>query len=262
MAIVAKSETDLARQARRAAAIVLTLFTLTGLAALLIWTRPVPRPPLSAAHLLWLLPLALLGVTAKLLNPSLIPIRGYMGERRVLGALRRLSDGHRILNDVTVCDEGRAAQIDHVVVSPFGIWCVETKSHFGVIKGKEADRTWTQIKQAESGKRYRKSFYSPVRQNATHCRRLNGYLRAASGIDEPARSVVVFTAAERIDVETTTPVVRTAKVAQTIRAAEADARLSEEQVEQIVRLLGALPPAAPGPATEADEGCLTRPDTT
>jgi len=107
----------------------------------------------------------------------LASIRGYLGENRVSRELESLPEGYSILNDLRLTAGKNPAQIDHVVVSPSGIWCVETKSHLGRIFGKEEEKEWTQVKFSERGRRYTKKFYNPILQNRTHCRRLEEYLK-------------------------------------------------------------------------------------
>lgn len=92
-------------------------------------------------------------------------MKGRIGERRVA---RRLRDGlgreYEILNDIYLPSrEGETTQIDHVVVSPYGIFVVETKNWTGWIFGDAQSAKWTQVV-------YRKksSFQNPIRQNFKH----------------------------------------------------------------------------------------------
>lgn len=92
-------------------------------------------------------------------------MKGRIGERRVA---RRLRDGlgqeYEILNDIYLPSrEGETTQIDHIVVSPYGIFVVETKNWTGWIFGDARSAKWTQTV-------YRKksSFQNPMRQNYKH----------------------------------------------------------------------------------------------
>ncbi len=49
-----------------------------------------------------------------------------------------------LLNDVTLPAEGGSTQIDHVVVSQFGVFVIETKNMKGWIFGSEDQAMWTQ----------------------------------------------------------------------------------------------------------------------
>lgn len=49
-----------------------------------------------------------------------------------------------IINNVTLPIENGTTQIDHIIVSKFGIFVIETKNFSGWIFGKKDDLTWTQ----------------------------------------------------------------------------------------------------------------------
>ena len=54
---------------------------------------------------------------------------GDSGEFTVARQLRRLPDKYRVINDLLLpAGKGHTTQIDHVVVSPFGIFVIETKN--------------------------------------------------------------------------------------------------------------------------------------
>jgi len=91
--------------------------------------------------------------------------KGRRGEKFVAGRLRKgLPDEYLMLNDVYLpCSDGTTAQIDHVIVSKYGIFVVETKNYSGWIFGSEGDREWTQ-----SIYRKKSRFRNPMRQNYKH----------------------------------------------------------------------------------------------
>jgi hypothetical protein len=89
---------------------------------------------------------------------------GKRGERRVCSTLDKLSDEYNILNDIMLrTKNGRTIQIDHIVVSPYGIFVIETKNYQGIIIGNGNADEWTQN---IWGNEY--TFYNPVRQNYAH----------------------------------------------------------------------------------------------
>ena len=53
---------------------------------------------------------------------------GKMGERRVARKLHWLSKEYITLNDVLLPTRYGTTQIDHIVVSPYGIFIIETKN--------------------------------------------------------------------------------------------------------------------------------------
>ena len=64
-------------------------------------------------------------------------------------------------------------QVDHAVVSPFGIFVVETKNYTGFIQGAEDQAQWTQT--FGSGGRF--AFPNPIWQNRLHLRALAQFLK-------------------------------------------------------------------------------------
>lgn len=114
--------------------------------------------------------LCLLGAICGSSTPEAI---GNIGELRTALYLHKLSaDTYTVFNDVIVADsEGRTAQIDHIVVSRYGIFVVETKCYKGWIFGNEKSRTWTQS--LWTGRRWyatseKHKFQNPIRQNWRH----------------------------------------------------------------------------------------------
>ena len=91
--------------------------------------------------------------------------KGARGEKLVAGRLRKgLPEEYLILNDIYLpLPDGTTAQIDHIVVSQYGIFVVETKNYSGWIFGDEKSAQWTQTI-------YRKKsqFQNPKRQNYKH----------------------------------------------------------------------------------------------
>lgn len=112
--------------------------------------------------------------------------KGVLGEALVKFAAKlRLPAGtyHRIHNVTFPTPEG-STQIDHVFVSRFGIFVVETKNMKGWIVGGENKAQWTQRIFKESFK-----FQNPLRQNYKHVRALEAILDVPP---EVIHSVVVF----------------------------------------------------------------------
>lgn len=164
-------------------------------------------------------------------------VLGARGERRVFRLLKNLPDEYCILNDVTIRYGDQEAQIDHVLVSIHGIWCIETKDHVGWIYGNDRWHEWTQTKRSSGGRIYKKRFHSPVKQNYVHCIKLQNYLYLKLGVDVSIKSIVVFTSAERLEVESSTLVVSPRELTETILSWDPDQELSEEQVEKLAELL-------------------------
>lgn len=58
---------------------------------------------------------------------------GKMGEKLVAMKLYWLSGEYIVLNDVLLPAKNGTSQVDHIVVSPYGIFVIETKNYKGWI---------------------------------------------------------------------------------------------------------------------------------
>ena len=112
--------------------------------------------------------------------------KGWIGERRVNKGLQRaLSEqDYMIIANLTLPTQDGTTQIDHVVVSRFGIFVIETKNMKGWIFGKTNQAKWTQ--QIYRGK---KRFQNPLRQNYKHVKAIQDALGIA---EEQIHNLVAF----------------------------------------------------------------------
>ena len=97
--------------------------------------------------------------------------KGFLGETVINVAmwLKLEKDIYHRLNNVTLpLANGGSTQIDHVIVSIYGIFVIETKNYKGWIYGSEKQRQWTQA--FANGKKYK--FQNPLRQNYLHIKTL------------------------------------------------------------------------------------------
>jgi hypothetical protein len=112
--------------------------------------------------------------------------KGFIGEAMVNMAARLRLDknDYHLIKNVTIPTEDGTTQIDHIIVSRYGIFVVETKNMKGWIFGNERQKTWTQ-----QIYRSKHRFQNPLHQNYKHTK----ILEAALGL-EPDKlfSVVVF----------------------------------------------------------------------
>ena len=135
---------------------------------------------------LWWVPLLLVVVAIfKIFKPY---IKGKVGEIAVAAHVKLyLKEHYILLNDLTLPDaEGGTTQIDHILLSPFGIFVIETKNYKGWIFGGERQKQWTQ-------KIYQKSFkfQNPIHQNYKHMKVLEQILSDIVDV-EFLHSVIVF----------------------------------------------------------------------
>lgn len=133
-------------------------------------------------HQFWWIPVAVIVLTI-FKNPW---FKGIFGEFLINIFTTLLLDKkvYRLLHNVTLTTPDGTTQIDHVIVSPFGIFVVETKNYQGWIFGSAEQATWTQ-------KIYKKThkFQNPLRQNYKHVKALEALLGVSL---ENIHSVIVF----------------------------------------------------------------------
>ncbi|NRH43690.1 NERD domain-containing protein [Pseudomonas sp. MS15a(2019)] len=134
-----------------------------------------------APTLFWLLPLAF--VIGLLKSPW---VKGYLGELlvRLFAHWQLDKQTYRRLHNVTLPTPDGTTQIDHVFLSRYGIFVVETKNLSGWIFGNERQAQWTQ-------KLYRRTFkfQNPLRQNYKHLKALEAILGVSP---EHLHSVITF----------------------------------------------------------------------
>lgn len=112
--------------------------------------------------------------------------KGVLGEFVVNLSAKFLLDKqqYHLIKNVTLPTEDGSTQIDHIIVSVFGVFVVETKNMKGWIFGSPRQKTWTQKIYKHSYK-----FQNPLHQNYKHVRTLQRLL----GLDEyQLHSVIVF----------------------------------------------------------------------
>ena len=71
--------------------------------------------------------------------------KGKRGEQRVYDVLSNLSEEYHILDDVILKTKNGTTQIDHIIVSKYGIFTIETKNYRGDIYGEDYRKEWTQL---------------------------------------------------------------------------------------------------------------------
>ena len=98
---------------------------------------------------------------------------GWFGERKTqfnlwLSLNTKL---YQRFHDVIIPSNNGTTQIDHIFVSPFGLFIVETKNYKGWIYGSESQSSWTQVIYKS-----KYSFQNPLRQTHRHKKVLSKFL--------------------------------------------------------------------------------------
>lgn len=110
--------------------------------------------------------------------------RNYLGEKNVNIILNFLPKDYHLFTDIYLEVNGVTTQIDHLIVSNYGIFVIETKNYSGWIYGGDNFEYWTQNMY---GKKYK--FYNPIKQNLSHINILENVLRIPKAKFVP---IVVF----------------------------------------------------------------------
>ena len=135
-------------------------------------------------------------------RPSIL---GNRGEAKVRSILSKLPESDYIVrNDILLNTEHGTSQIDHVVVSVYGIFVIETKNIRGWILGDQYGDEW--VKNVY-GNKYR--FRNPLKQNYGHVKALERALELPFSIFIP---IVVFSRRARLKIETKQTVIYTDKL--------------------------------------------------
>lgn len=123
--------------------------------------------------------------------------RGFMGEFWVKRELQKLpKDSYIVLNDIMLKSKNKTSQMDHIVISKYGIFVIEMKNYFGLVTGNEYNDKWIQ----HMGK---KKFYfkNPIHQNYGHIQSLKEVL----GLDDSYFiSIICFSNQATLKVNTKT----------------------------------------------------------
>jgi predicted RNA-binding Zn-ribbon protein involved in translation (DUF1610 family) len=158
-------------------------------------------------------------------------IKGTLGEYRVARRLHRLNKNeYKVYNDIYLKAKGRSIQIDHLVLSIYGIFVIEIKTYKGWIFGHEKSKYWTQIL-------YKKKYqiYNPIIQNWSHI----NFLKNISADFKHLNyfSIIVFAGSAKLKkINASVPVIYKGKLLKTIRQNN-EVHLTTNQLGRIHNLL-------------------------
>lgn len=162
---------------------------------------------------------------------------GEIGEEQVASRLEELSpDNYIVINDLLLHDGSYTTQIDHLVISRFGLFVIETKNIHGKIYGSDNKEFWSQYLPDWGYKRYGSTQMHEVRnplwQNAGHIRALRKHL----GQDIPIQGIIAFPNEADVRVNVSQPVLYWRQVIPYIKQFDI-AVLSDEDVIRINNLV-------------------------
>jgi hypothetical protein len=185
----------------------------------------IPFIPHFMPTLTWLIPPIVLLV---LLNSPWA--KGHIGEWqvRLFAGWRLDKSTYRSVHNVTLDTPDGTTQIDHVFISTFGIFVLETKNMRGWIFGTPDQTQWTQ-------KLYRRTFkfQNPLRQNYKHLKALEATLGVAP---ERLHSVISFVGGSRFKTQMPVNVTEGMGFIRYIRSFRQPV-FSEAEVEVLLKIL-------------------------
>ena len=119
-------------------------------------------------------------------------IIGWFGEHWTRKALKNLPKEYIMLNNVFIYVDNYTHEIDHVIVSPYGIFSIETKQYNGYFTGDKYDKKW--VRHVGRKKYY---YNNPIRQNYGHVKSLSKLLNIS---DDKIYNVVCIPSTAKLQI--------------------------------------------------------------
>ena len=160
-------------------------------------------------------------------------VKGYVGEKLVSKRLSKLNKRkYKVINNLLLKTSKGTAQIDHIVISQYGVFVIETKNYKGIITGNEYDDNWNQILFNN-----KEVLRNPIKQN-------NGHIKALKDVIPTLRynkinSIILFTKRSKLKVNTETIVIYYNKVNKVIKRSRKK-EFTKEEVDYIYKKLNEL----------------------
>jgi hypothetical protein len=161
--------------------------------------------------------------------------KGYVGELSIRMKLKKLNkDEYFLINDLTIeKNDGKTSQIDHILISIYGIFVIETKNYKGWIVGNEHSEYWTQVIYKR-----KERIYNPLRQNYGHILALKELLQSFGELT--FIPIVSFSIRADLKLEQMkSEVVYSTKLLKTIKK-YTNNEMSKDKVEEIYNYLKVL----------------------
>lgn len=175
----------------------------------------------------WAIPILVLRIV---LQKNRAKLKGNAGEKSIKKVLKNLPAEYRVLNDILLKSENDTgySQIDHIVLSPYCIFVIETKSYNSkaTITGNDSMAKW--CKNVYGHKEF---FQNPVIQNYGHIKTLSSLLGEYEEL--PICSVVVFTSDCNLSVDSKTYVVHLNQLLEVIMHNSTNPILGENRLNEI-----------------------------
>lgn len=153
--------------------------------------------------------------------------QGKKGERAVNDVLSSLGKNYVLMKSVLLPTKTGSTELDHVVVSVYGIFVIETKNYSGTVKGDENSKNWIHTDK----KGNQRDMYSPIKQNAGHI----GTLRRAINLNESAFiPIVVFSGTAKLEIKSKSHVVQLNQLRDVVLSYK-NKMYTKKEVKEIVK---------------------------
>ncbi len=162
----------------------------------------------------------------KLFRPQ---IKGWFGETLLHKHLQLHLDKklYIVLHDIMLpTDDGTTTQIDHIIVSQWGVFVIETKTYSGWIYGDEYEPQWTVVHFNRKDR-----FQNPLRQNYKHIATLSECLGIAK---EYFKTVIAFSGESEFKTDMPQEVMLFGDVVDYIKEHSVETIIPAEQVKDVV----------------------------
>lgn len=160
-------------------------------------------------------------------------IKGWFGEKNISNRLEKLeSDKYIVLKDLLVkTKNGNTSQIDHLVISVYGVFVIETKNYKGWIFGNEKSDKWTQVIYNRKNQ-----FRNPIKQNWSHIYALKSILKDYSNLRYVPVVVFAGTAVLK-NIVSNVPVIYDYEIRNFITEYPVEKCITFEEVQRIASIL-------------------------
>ena len=172
----------------------------------------------------------LLGLLLGFLKYVVKPIiKGIVGEKVISVLLSGLpKEQYILLNDVMLQTDKGTTQVDHILVSVYGIFVIETKNYKGWIYGGEYAEQWTQNIYGNKSK-----FLNPLRQNYGHIVSLMQLLNLPKEAFIP---IVAFAGTATLKIKSKQPVIYFTDIKKVVLQYQ-NKRFSEEEIVKLAEAI-------------------------
>lgn len=174
-----------------------------------------------------------IAIIARVALPLFKPqIKGWFGEM-VLDKLLKVkldSEKYKILHNIMLpTEDGATTQIDHIVVSQWGIFVIETKTYSGWVFGDAKSSQWTVTHFKRKDR-----FQNPLRQNYKHIATLSECLGIS---EEYFKTIVAFSGETTFKTQVPPEVMLMGDVPDYIHSQSVNAIIKAEQVPEVIEAI-------------------------